>query len=46
MFNPILRGWWQYYGRFYPSKTAWTGMPHQWISGSLVAEKIQATYRP
>lgn len=19
MFNPILRGWWQYYGRFYPS---------------------------
>src|SRR5690606_21413080 len=20
MFNPVLRGWWQYYGRFYRSK--------------------------
>lgn len=25
MFNPILRGWWQYYGRFYRSKLACVG---------------------
>lgn len=25
MFNPILRGWWQYYGRFYRSKLASIG---------------------
>ena len=33
MFNPILRGWWQYYGRFYRSKLAIIG---EHLEGYLV----------
>ena len=33
MFNPILRGWWQYYGRFYRSKLATIG---EHLDGYLV----------
>jgi len=33
MFNPILRGWWQYYGRFYRSKLAIIG---EHLDGYLV----------
>lgn len=33
MFNPILRGWWQYYGRFYPSALHGLG---RHINGYLV----------
>jgi RNA-directed DNA polymerase len=41
MFNPVLRGWFNYYGRFYPSamKPLWRQM--NWYLGQWVQRKYK-----
>lgn len=42
MFNPVLRGWANYYGRYYPSalKRLWRHVKR--LLGSLAAAQVQA----
>ena len=46
MFNPIVQGWINYYGRFYKSWLYLGPATHQRLSGSLGHEEVQAVARP